>query len=153
MLVRVAQPQHRLAGVAARGGAWGPAAAVAWLLLAAALPAGCRRPPVAADTSSVRLEARLVPAQPTVGPATLTVTLTGGTAETLGHATVDVVGHMTHPGMTPVVATVTRRGPDIFEAALDLNMPGDWQVVATVRFPDSRRLETRVPVRVQPRQP
>jgi hypothetical protein len=124
-------------------------------MLAAAVAGagGCRRPPLAADTSSVRVEARLVPPQPTVGPATLTVNLSGGTASTLQDATVDVVGHMTHPGMTPVVGTVTRRGPDVFEAALDLNMPGDWQLVATVRFPDSRRIETRVPVRVQPRQP
>jgi hypothetical protein len=121
------------------------------LLLGAALPAGCNRPPAPADTSSVRVEARLVPPQPVVGPATLTVSLSGGTAQTLQQATVDVVGHMTQPGMVPVVATVTRRGPDVFDAALDLGVPGDWQLVATVRFPDSRRLETRVAVRVQPR--
>jgi hypothetical protein len=145
VLVRVAQPQHRLARLAAR--------VVPSLLLASAFSSGCGRAPSAADSTSVRIEARLVPPQPTVGPATLTVTLSGGTAETLGHAAVDVVGHMTHPGMTPVVATVTRRGPDIFDAALDLNMPGDWQLVATARFPDSPRIEARVPVRVQPRQP
>ena len=144
MLVRVAQPQHRLAGLGA---------VVPLLLCAAVVAGGCGRPPALADTTSVRVEARLVPPQPTVGPATLTVNLSGGTADTLQHATVDVVGHMTHPGMTPVVGTVTRRGPDVFDAALDLNMAGDWQLVATVRFPDSRRIETRVPVRVQPRQP
>jgi hypothetical protein len=143
VLVRVAQPQHRLARLAR----------VLPGLLLAAVAGGCRRPPIAADTSSVRVEARLVPPQPTVGPAILTVSLSGGTASTLQDATVDVVGHMTHPGMTPIVGTVTRRGPDTFDAALDLNMPGDWQLVATVRFPDRRRLETRVPVRVQPRQP
>jgi hypothetical protein len=32
-------------------------------------------------------------------------------------------------------------------------MPGDWQLIATVRFPDSRRFESRVPVRVRPPQP
>jgi hypothetical protein len=122
------------------------------LLAAAAMTAACR-PPVAADTGGVLVTAQLLPAQPSVGPATLTVTLSGATADTLRRATVGVVGHMTHPGMTPVVASVTRRGPDIFEAALDLHMAGDWQLIATVRFPDSRRFETRVPVRVQPRQP
>jgi hypothetical protein len=99
------------------------------------------------------MEAHLLPPQPTVGPATLTVTLSGATADTLRFATVGVVGHMTHPGMTPVVATVTRRGPDVFEAVLDLTMPGDWELVATARFPDAHRVESRTPVRVQPRQP
>jgi hypothetical protein len=141
VLVRLAQPQRRLACLAAA------------LLLATSAMAACSRPPVASDTAGVVMTAQLLPAQPSVGPATLTVTLSGATAATLSDATVGVVGHMTHPGMTPVVATITRRGPDIFDAALDLNMPGDWQLIATVRFPDSRRLETRVPVRVQPRQP
>jgi hypothetical protein len=77
--------------------------------------------------------------------------LSGGTAATLQEAAVDVVGRTTQPGMVPVVATVTRRGPDVFDAALDLSTPGDWQLVATVRFPDSRRLESRLAVRVQPR--
>lgn len=132
----------------------GPSLVLAGLLLAAAAVAGgCRQPPIAADTTSVRVEARLVPPQPTVGRATLTVSLSGGTADTLQHAAVDVVGHMADPGMAPVVGAMTRRGPDIFEAALDLTMPGDWQLVATVRFPDGRRIETRLPVRVQPRQP
>jgi hypothetical protein len=145
VLVRVAQPQRRLAGLAAR--------IAAAALLAGSAVAACSRPPVAPDTAGVLMTAQLLPAQPSVGPATLTITLNGATADTLRHAAVGVVGHMTHPGMTPVVATVTRRGPDVFDAALDLNMPGDWQLIATVRFPDSRRLETRIPVRVQPRQP
>jgi len=148
--VRLAQPQRRFAGLAGTRLAGSLLLATA---LTAATTAACRRPPVASDTAGVVVTARLVPAQPTVGPATLTVTLSGGTADTLSHATVGVVGHMTHPGMTPVVAAMTQRGPDIYDAALDLNMPGDWLLVATVRFPDSRRLESRVPVRVQPRQP
>jgi hypothetical protein len=122
-------------------------------IVLAASAAACSRAPVGPDTAGVVVAAQLLPAQPTVGPATLTVTVSGATADTLRSATVDVVGHMTHPGMTPVVATVTRRGPDIFDAALDLHMPGDWLLVATVRFPDGRRLETRIPARVQPRQP
>jgi hypothetical protein len=124
------------------------------MLLAALATAACRRAPAGPDTTgSVVVTTQLLPAQPTAGPATLTVTLNGATVDTLRAAAVGVVGHMTHPGMTPVVATVTRRGPDIFDAALDLNMPGDWLLVATVRFPDGRRLERRVPVRVQARQP
>jgi YtkA-like len=140
----MAQPQHRLAGLAT---------VAAGLVLAASISGGCTRQPVAEDTSAVLLTTRLVPPQPSVGPATVTVSLSGATAATLGRATVQVVGHMTHPGMTPVVATVTPRGPDVYEAAIDFTMPGDWMLIATVRLHDGRRLESNVPVRVQPRQP
>jgi hypothetical protein len=122
-------------------------------LLATAAAGGCHRQPIAEDTDSVRLTSHLLPAQPMVGPATLTLTLNGATAATLGQANVQVVGHMTHPGMTPVVATVTPHGPDVYDAAVDFTMPGDWMLIATVRLHDGRRLESRIPVHVQPRQP
>jgi hypothetical protein len=151
VLVRLAQPQHRVPGLA-RGPLLARRLVLAGTLLLAA-SAACRREPAGPATAAVVVSAQLLPAQPTVGPATLAVTLSGATPDTLQTAAVDVLGHMTHPGMTPVVATITRRGPDIFDAALDLNMAGDWLLIATVRFPDGRRLETRVPARVQPRQP
>jgi YtkA-like len=141
VLVRLAYSQRRLARLALTGG-----------LLAAAMIAGaCHRTPVPQDSSAVVVAAHLLPPEPTVGPARLTVTLSGATADLLGQANVGVVAHMTHPGMTPVVATVTRREPDIYDAALDLSMPGDWVLVATVRLPDGRRLESTTAVRVQPR--
>jgi hypothetical protein len=137
----MAQPQRRVARLTGAA------------LLAAAMAGACARQPVAEDSSTVLVTARLVPPQPTVGPATLTVNLSGATAATLSRATVQVVGHMTHPGMTPVVATVTARGPDVYDAAVDFTMPGDWMLIATVRLHDGRRLESHVPVKVQPRQP
>jgi hypothetical protein len=146
----MAQPQRRLTRLARH-----PAGLfAAGLLLAASFPGACTRQPAAADdTTAVLVTTRLMPPQPTVGPATLTVSLSGGTAATLGRATVQVVGHMTHPGMTPVVATVTPSGPDVYDAAVDFTMPGDWMLIATVLLHDGRRLESRVPVKVQPRQP
>jgi len=138
----MAQPQPRLPRLAL---------VAAGLLLAAPLSGSCTRQPVAEDTSAVRVTARLMPPQPTLGHATLTVSLSGATAATLGRATVEVVAHMTHPGMTPVVATVTPRGPDLYDAALDFTMAGDWMLIATVRLHDGRRLESRVPVTVLPR--
>jgi hypothetical protein len=140
----MAQPQRRLTDLVA---------AAVGLLLAASIPAACARQPAADDTAGVFVTTRLIPPQPTVGPATLTVSLSGATADTLGRASVQVVGHMTHPGMTPVVASVTPRGPDVYDAVVDFTMPGDWMLIATVRLHDGRRLESRVPVKVQPRQP
>ena len=52
---------------------------------------------------------------------------------------------MTHPGMTPVVATVTPRGPDVYDAALDFTMAGDWMLIATVRLHDGRRARVACP--------
>ena len=115
MLLRMAQPQRRLARLAVAAG----------LLLAASMPGACTRQPAPENTSGVLVTTRLVPPQPTVGPATLTVNLSGGTAAMLGGSTVEVVGHMTHPGMTPVVATVTPRSPDVYDAAVDFTMAGD----------------------------
>ena len=43
----------------------------------------CTRQPAAEDTTGVLVTTRLVPPQPTVGPATLTVNLSGATADTL----------------------------------------------------------------------
>jgi hypothetical protein len=140
----MAQPQHRLARLAA--GATG-------LLLAASMSGACARQPVAEDTSGVKVTAQLMPPQPTVGPATLTINVSGATAATLGRATVEVVAYMGHPGMAPVVATVTPRGPDVYDAAVDFTMPGSWVLMATVKLHDGRRIEARVPVTVQPRQP
>jgi len=141
MLLRMAQPQPRVTRLAVFAAG----------LLVALSPA-CARQPAAEDTSSVLVTTRLMPPQPAVGPATLTVSLSGATAATLGRATVQVVGHMTHPGMTPAVATITPRGPDVYDAALDFTMAGDWLLIATVRLHDGRRLEARVPVTVQPHQ-
>jgi len=147
-----------IAGRLARLGATRPfrhglLAVAGGLLLAASISGACTRQPVAEDTTGVLVTTRLVPPQPAVGPATLTISLSGATAATLERATVQVVGHMTHPGMTPVVAIVTARGPDVYDAAVDFTMPGDWVLIATVRLHDGRRLESRVPVKVQPRQP
>jgi hypothetical protein len=141
VLVRLAHPQRRLASLAFTGG----------LLAAALIAAACRRTPVPQDTSAVVVSAHVVPPQPTVGPVRLTITLSGATADLLGQAHVGVVGHMTHPGMAPAVGAGTRREPDIYEAAFDLSMAGDWVLVATVRLPDGRRLESTTAVRVQPR--
>ncbi len=41
------------------------------------MPGACTRQPAAEDTSGVLVTTRLVPPQPTVGPATLTVSLSG----------------------------------------------------------------------------
>jgi hypothetical protein len=43
---------------------------------------------------------------------------------------------MSHPGMTPVVASVAERGPGEYEAQLRFSMAGDWVLVLTGQLPD-----------------
>jgi hypothetical protein len=115
--------------------------AVALTAVALATTAGCRTAP---DPHVVSW--RLDPARPTVGAATLRLTLQGLPADIRDRATVRVVGHMTHPGMTPAVATVTGRGHGDYDAALTFSMPGDWVLVASIVLPDGRRFAQRIDV-------
>jgi hypothetical protein len=130
VLVRVAHAQRRLARLIG-------------IALAAALApaAACRTSP---DAGVVAW--RLQPARPSVGPATLRLTLQGLSADIRDRATVRVVGHMAHPGMTPAVATVTGRGGGDYDAALTFSMPGDWVLLASIVLPDGRRFEQRIDV-------
>jgi hypothetical protein len=112
-------------------------------VLAGLLAAGACRQAPAADDVDVRWTLR--PEQPRVGPVTLTVTVGEPHASADGTA-VRVVGHMTHPGMTPVVATTARRGPGVYDATMTLTMAGDWVLLVTVQLADGRRLERRVDV-------
>ena len=53
--------------------------------------------------------------------------------------------HMSHPGMTPVVADAVDRGRGAYEAQLQFTMVGDWVIVASGTLADGRRItkETR----------
>ena len=82
----MAQPQRRLTRLAPSPPGYSPPGCCwrrRWL-------APARQPAAADDTTGVLVTTRLMPPQPTVGPATLTVSLSGGTAATLGRATVQV---------------------------------------------------------------
>ena len=129
---------------AQRGLAHLRAAAVALALAAGTVMPGCRS--AAPDAAAIDLSWTLTPAHPTVGPATLTVTIGEPHAAASG-TTVRVVGHMTHPGMAPVVATTTRRGHGVYDATLSFTMAGDWALLVSVQLADGRRLERRIEVR------
>jgi len=44
-------------------------------------------------------------------------------------------GHMSHPGMAPVVAMMTERSDGTYEAPLEFTMAGDWVLVVTGDIP------------------
>jgi len=47
---------------------------------------------------------------------------------------------MAHPGMAPVIAAATENEAGVYEATLELTMPGSWTIVASGTLPDGRRL-------------
>jgi hypothetical protein len=136
MLLRVAHAKRGVAGLARLGLAVGLAATLVGVLAAA-----CAKP--AAD--SIDLTWALRPERPTIGPATLTVTLGEPHAAASG-TRVRVVGHMTHPGMRPVEAEATRCGHGVYQADLTFTMAGDWALLVTIELADGRRVERRIDV-------
>jgi hypothetical protein len=97
-------------------------------------------------TSAANLSWTLTPASPTVGPATLTVTLRDPAGSALTGARVRLEGHMSHPGMTPAVADAPERTPGVYVAPFNFSMPGDWALVVSAALPNGERVEERVDV-------
>jgi hypothetical protein len=81
-----------------------------------------------------------------VGPATLTVTVRDRTGVPVTNAAVRLEGHMSHPGMAPVLADGVQRKPGVYEVPFAFTMQGDWVLLVTATLPDGRRTERRVDV-------
>jgi hypothetical protein len=113
-------------------------------LVACLLMLGCRKP--AETASGMTVACRVAPEPPRVGPATVTLTLTGTDGKPLTGATVRVEGNMSHAGMKPVFGDATEGEPGEYEAPLEFTMGGDWFLIVTATLPDGRRLERQVEV-------
>ena len=88
----------------------------------------------------------LSPSPPGVGPAILTVTLRGPTGEAVTGAAVRLEGHMSHPGMAPVVADARERAPGVYDLPFAFTMQGDWVLLVSVAPPGGGRVERRIEV-------
>ncbi len=105
----------------------------------------CDRPGAAPD---VVVRWALTPEPPGVGPARLDVVLRTGEEAPVEATRVAIEGHMTHPGMAPVLADAERQAPGEYAARFAFTMPGDWVVLVRADLPDGRRVEHRIDVRV-----
>lgn len=114
------------------------------VLGAAAGCAGGGRGDVGADGIQARWE--IEPAPPVVGPATVRVSLVGRDDRRVSGATLRLEGHMSHPGMAPVVTEAHDRGNGVYEASLRFTMAGDWVLVATGTLPDGGRVTRQIDV-------
>lgn len=112
------------------------------LLLVCGCAAACGRQ--ASDISATWI---IEPTPPVAGAATLvrlTLRQVDGTA--VRGAKLKIEGHMSHPGMTPVVADVVDGGNGSYQARLHLSMSGDWVFIVSGELADGRRLTKDVAV-------
>lgn len=101
--------------------------------------AGCHRPPPA-----VTVEWRLEPAVPVVDQdATVTLTVLDAQRQPVIGATLDIEGHMSHPGMAPVVVRAVDRGAGIYDARLAFTMGGDWFAIVSGTLRDGQSIRQR----------
>lgn len=112
---------------------------LAALLLLTAL--ACSRPPAGEDAASVQLTVKTTPAPARVGDNQLEVELFGGQAQSLS-----VEANMSHPGMTPVTATLSSQDGTRWQAPLKLTMAGDWFLIVRGQLKDGRKLERQIPL-------
>jgi hypothetical protein len=101
----------------------------------------------AAIAEDVSVEWKMTPTQPIAGTPSLGVlTLRDGARRPVDGARLQVVGQMSHPGMAPVVATVTERGDGVYQVDLRFTMNGDWILLVSGSLPDGRRLNHRIDI-------
>lgn len=90
------------------------------------------------------------PEPPETGPVLVSLTLTErATGDPVADARVRVEGTMSHPGMTPVLATAREGGPGTYEPGtyevrLDLGMAGDWILLVEAELPGGRTVHRRI---------
>jgi len=114
------------------------------LALSMAWPAAACRRPVA--TSDITFEWTLVPMPPVVGQTILRLRLLDRARRPVLGAKLRVEGHMTHPGMAPVLASASEREGGLYEAALHFTMPGDWILMVGGTLASGAAVDRRIDV-------
>jgi hypothetical protein len=114
------------------------AAAARAAFFGAALLSGCGRKPVpAAPGPEIHVSADAALGRPSRLDAT-----------TEPGAEVTFTAGMTHPGMVPIVAKAVEGPAGVYVATMTWTMAGDWVVFLEARWPDGRRKDSKVSVRV-----
>jgi YtkA-like len=90
---------------------------------------------------------RISPMPPRVGPASISLGLTGPGGEPITGARITVDCNMSHPGMGPVIADAREIQPGQYDAPLSFSMGGDWIVLLHITLADGRRVERQFDVK------
>ncbi|MDR8391678.1 FixH family protein [Aliifodinibius sp. S!AR15-10] len=98
------------------------------------------------DHSDVKLNWEIEPDPPSVGMATIDITLRDSTQQLLTGAKVKLEGTMSHPGMKPIQATAEEVEPGHYSAEMEFTMGGDWILLVTSTLPDDRIVERQIKI-------
>jgi hypothetical protein len=89
----------------------------------------------------VDVDVNLTPQELPGGAMTLaTVTLRDSARRPVRGARLEIKGFMSHPGMAPLVVTVTEKGEGVYVTYLRFSMAGDWNLLITGELPDGQRI-------------
>lgn len=94
--------------------------------------------------SDIQLNWEIQPEPPTVGMATINITLKDSTDQLISGANVELEGNMSHPGMQPVFATAEEIEPGTYSADVEFTMGGDWFFLVESTLPDDRVVERQI---------
>jgi hypothetical protein len=131
------------------GNSWGcRSAALKFCCLMLAVAASvaivaCRRH---AAEPKISVQEQITPQPVKTGLASLSIILTDEAAQAIAHATIQVEGDMSHPGMSPVFSQATEVEPGKYQAPINFTMGGDWAVLLHIRLPDGRKVERQINV-------
>ena len=106
--------------------------------------AGCSKRD--SSTSPIVINSEVEPQPARVGPVTVTLKLSDATAKPVTGAHIQLEGDMSHPGMGPVFGEAKEIEAGRYQGALQLNMSGDWVVLAHVILADGRKFEPQINV-------
>ena len=119
--------------------------AVALALVAAALALGS----CGGDTTEAHVVLSIEPAEPAMGMAEVTVTITDEAGAPVRADSVIIVGKMEHP-MEPSVAEASPAGDGVFVADFEFTMPGEWVLTVTAEGADAGHVTEAFQVSVDP---
>lgn len=107
------------------------------------VPSACRRADGVVDT--LRVEWTLTPPAPAVNDASaVDILVHDADGQPVLDANLDLEGHMTHPGMAPVVARLAATGEGRYRAGVTFTMSGDWVLFVNGRLGDGRIVRQRI---------
>ena len=116
----------------------------ALLLLTLLIPlAACARQSQQPAAGDVEMTLAVRPDPPTVGDASLEITLTDGEGNPIDDARLNVKGDMSHAGMEPVLAEVEGGAGGVYQVPFRWTMGGDWFVTVDAVLADGTTVSRR----------
>lgn len=116
---------------------------ICFLILCLAIT-GCQ--PSGDTHSDIKLNWDIEPNPPSVGLATINITLRDSTEQVLTGADVQLEGNMSHPGMKPVFASAEEVEPGQYSAPFEFTMGGDWFILITTTLEDGKVVEKQIEI-------